>query len=149
LCDGTSYQFFSFDGSRVDDDGNPAKPVFSRGVFRKTAISKPYRTLTVAEYDSTSEDHFIRSLRPICETLFYFLLLAYKTGVDMYTERSARNGIKDKRPRESTPCWAEAQKYAKEALELAMAAATKAEAHEDADIIGEMAERALDCLRKR
>ena len=142
LCDGTSFEFFSFNGS-----ANP--PIFSRGVFQTTPSSKPHRKLTVADYDSTSEANFIRSLRPICETFFYFLLLAYKAGVDAYTERSVKNGILDRRPRESYPGWADAKEQAGEALTLAVDAATKAFAREDALSIDQKTEEAFEHLRQR
>jgi len=88
LCDGTSFEFFSFDGSATP-------PIVSRGVFRTTPSSKPHQRLTIADYDATSEATFIRSLRPICEVLFYFLLTAYIAGVDA---RSVRKGINDTVP---------------------------------------------------
>ena len=51
-------------------------PTFSRGVFR-SPNSKPYQALAVANYHGTSRIDYIRSLRPICETFFYLLLVAY------------------------------------------------------------------------
>lgn len=93
LCDGTSFEFFSFDGSTKP-------PTIARGVFG-TSNSNPFDTLVVADYHSTSDINFICSLRPICETLFYFLLLAYNSGVQAYKTRSVVNGIKENRPRES------------------------------------------------
>ena len=142
LSDGTSFEFFSF-------NGNAKTPIFSRGVFRTTSSSKPHQRLTIADYIATSEADFIRSLRPICETVFYFFLLVYKAGVEAYTERSVENGIKDMRPRESYPSWTDAQKHAGEALTLAVDAAAKAFARDDALSIDEKTEKALECLRKR
>jgi hypothetical protein len=138
LCDGTSFEFFSFDGSATI-------PIFSRGVFRDSPDSK----LTIAEYHPTSEANFIRSLRPVCETFFYFFLLAYSDEIDTNINRSVRIGIREKYPRESTPSWAEAKKHAGEALRLAMEAATKANSRDDIHSIGETTEKALDHLKKR
>lgn len=65
----------------------------------------------------------MRSVRPICEVIFYFLLLAYGAGVRAYMERSIREGIRAKRPRESTSGWAEANTFATLALSHATNAA--------------------------
>jgi len=129
LSDGISFEFFSFNGSAKP-------PIFSRGVFRTTPSSKPHQKLTVADYDATSDADFIRSLRPICETIFYFLLMAYKAGVE---ERSAR---------ESYPSWVYAKEHAGEALALAVDATTRAFARDDASSINHQTEKALECLRK-
>ena len=140
LSDGASFEFFSFNGS-------VQPPIFSRGVFRTTPSSKSHEKLTIAYYDATSDADFIRSLRPICETAFYFLLLAYKTGVDAYTERYVKNGIKETRLRESDPSWVNAQEHAGEALALAVNAATNAFARDDALSIDQKTEMALERLR--
>lgn len=69
--------------------------------------------------------------------------------MEAYTERSVENGIKDMRPRESYPSWTDAQEHAGEALTLAVDAAAKAFARDDALSIDEKTEKALECLRKR
>ena len=84
LCDGITFEFFSF-------NGKTAQPTFSRGVFR-LPNAEPIETLAVGIYGSKTNAEFIFSLRPICETLFYFLLLAYKTGI----EASIARGSKDR-----------------------------------------------------
>ena len=84
LCDGIAFEFFAF-------NGKTAQPTFSRGVFwlpNAESIEK----LAVGIYGSKTNAEFIFSLRPICETLFYFLLLAYKTGI----EASIARGSKDR-----------------------------------------------------
>jgi hypothetical protein len=124
LCDGTSFEFFSF------ESGNP-KPTFSRGVFR-TSHPQPYERLSTADYHATSLVEYIRSLRPICETLFYFLLLTFNAGLEAFTTRSVECGINEARARKSTPNWAEAQLHAKEALRLAVDAAERASNCDDA-----------------
>jgi hypothetical protein len=122
LCDGMSFEFFSF-------DGNSRPPTFSRGVF-PTSTSKPQEMITLANYHSSSDDVFIRSLRPLCETLFYFFLLTFRTGIEAFLQRSAIRANKDKRPQASTPSWQEALGQARQALELAVEAADKA-SHQD------------------
>ena len=68
--------------------------------------------------------------------------------MDAHTERSVKNGIKDMCPRESYPNWADAKEHAGEALVLAVDAATKAFACDDALSIDQMTEK-IECLQKR
>jgi len=89
----------------------------------------------------------MRSLRPICEVLFYFLLLAYGAGVRAYMERSLNESVKTQRPRESTPGWAEADKFATLARSHAINAAVVATTFDSA--ADEETERALKFLRQR
>jgi len=124
LCDGTAFEFFSF------ESGDP-QPTFCRGVFR-TSDPQPYERLSTADYHATSLVEYIRSLRPICETLFYFLLLTFHGRLEALTTRFVERGINEARPRNGTPNWAEAQLHAKEALRLAMDAAERASNHDDA-----------------
>jgi hypothetical protein len=89
----------------------------------------------------------MRSLRPICEVLFYFLLLAYGAGVRAYMERSQGEGIKAQRPRGSTPGWVEADKFATLAQSHAVNAAVMANTLDSA--ADEETETALEYLRQR
>ena len=73
LCDGINFEFFSF-------NGKTPQPTFSRGVFR-LPNAEPIELLAIGTYRTRTNTEFIYSLRPICETLFYFLLLAYSTGI--------------------------------------------------------------------
>jgi hypothetical protein len=144
LCDGTSFEFFSFDASTTP-------PTFSRGIFHSTPTSIPAERLTVADY-LASPIKFIGSLRPICETLFYFFLLSYKTGITAftaYTERSSLRGKTEGRTRQSFPNWGEALTHVNQALSLAMDAAAKSRARDDANSIGQATEMALCHLRER
>lgn len=124
LCDGITFEFFSF-------NGKTAQPTFSRGVFR-LLNAEPIETLAVGIYGSKTNAEFIFSLRPICETLFYFLLLAYRTGIEACMERSVALGSSDNRPRESTPGWKEAHALACKALTLAVEAGAKAANRDEA-----------------
>jgi hypothetical protein len=58
------------------------------------------------------------------------LLLAYNTGIHAYTSRSVPNGKKERRIREATPGWQEAEKRAQQSLALAVEAAEKASARD-------------------
>ncbi|KAK2461061.1 hypothetical protein APHAL10511_006908 [Amanita phalloides] len=49
-------------------------------------------------HQSVSTRDFIFSLRPVCESLFYFLLLAYKTGIKAYQLWSTTRAINATRP---------------------------------------------------
>lgn len=69
--------------------------------------------------------------------------------MDAYTERSVKNGIKDMRPTESYPSWADTKEHAGEALALAVDAATKAFARDDALSIDQKTEKAFEHLRER
>jgi len=89
----------------------------------------------------------MRSVRPICEVLFYFLLLAYEAGVRAYMQRSRGEGIKAQRPRESTPGWLEADKFATLARSHAMNAAMVATTFDSA--ADEETEIALKYLQQR
>ena len=140
LCDGITFEFFSFNGQTVQ------QPTFSRGVFR-LPNAEPIETLAVGIYGSKTNAEFIFSLRPICETLFYFLLLAYRTGIEAYMERSVARGSRDNRPRESTPGWKMAHALACNALTLAVEAGAKAANRDEA--ANEKTEEALRCLQER
>jgi hypothetical protein len=135
LYDGICFEFFSFH-----------KSIISRGVFRPPS-SPPVGILAVAQFRSTTDLEFIASLRPICETLFYFFLLTYKTGMESYMERSVAVNVKENHPRDSTPGWKDAHKFACQAFTLAVCAAKKAAA--DDDVSDEMLSSALEYLRQR
>ncbi|KIL59239.1 hypothetical protein M378DRAFT_1068410 [Amanita muscaria Koide BX008] len=106
LCDGSSFQFFTFDGST-----KPYK--FSMGIvpgsrFRVSA--------GLSLVDFTSEPtarSFIHSLRPICETVFNLLLVGYIASLKMFRDRSASR-------RKSLDGWGKALKFAEEALEKSL-----------------------------
>jgi len=138
LCDGTIFEFFSFNG-----ETNP--PTVSRGVFPTPTLPVPL--LSIANYYA-SRANFILSLRPICETIFYLLLLSYKTAIQASTTRSTGRAKKQKSPRASTPSWQEALLFAEEALQLAVDAAAKATTG-DSTTANEVTERTLENLRKR
>ena len=133
------FEFFSF-------NGKTPQPTFSRGVFR-LPNAEPIEVLAVGTYRTRTNTEFIYSLRPICETLFYFLLLAYTTGIEAYMERSVARGSRKNQPQESTPCWKEARALACNALNLAVEAGAKA-ANRDVTA-NKKTEEALRCLQER
>jgi hypothetical protein len=78
------------------------RSLLSRGVFR-TSDPQPFERLSTADYHATSLVEYIRSLRPICETLFYFLLLTFNARLEAFTTRSVERGINEAFPQKSTP----------------------------------------------
>lgn len=82
LCNGTSFEFFSFDGSTKP-------PTFSKGVFSRMTPSgiTLSKSVDFANLQSNSATEFILSLRPICETIFAFLH-GYEVGLLAYYHRS-------------------------------------------------------------
>ena len=75
---------------------------FTTHDFFPVPNSMPIEGLSLANYHSTTEIDYMCSLRPICEVLFYFLLLTYGAGVRACKLRSVGDGIC---PRESRqPC---------------------------------------------
>jgi hypothetical protein len=138
LCDGRFFEFFSFDGST-------SPPTFSRGVFYPPNSNKPLERFSLTDYCATSDIDFICSVRPICEVLFYFLLLAYKTGTKTTTLHSIHDAIC---PQESMSGWNEAHNLAIQALNHAMGAAAKAATY-DCAAADEETKLAFECLQKR
>ena len=106
LCDGATFQFFNFDAST-----KPYK--FSMGVPRGSRF-RVSGGLPLADFSSEpTARSFIHSLRPICETVFNLLLVAYSASLKVYHDRSAsRNG-----QRNSLDGWEKALKFAAEALD--------------------------------
>ena len=74
---------------------------------------------------------FIASLRPICETIFYFLLLGYMTAIQAQYERSCSLGEESGERRGSTDeasNWKTANRLAEQALQQAIEATGQAAA---------------------
>lgn len=128
LCDGKSFEFFCFDSSTKP-------PTFSR--CQHSSPPACY-ALSVADLSDCSTINFITSLRPVCETIFYFLLLGYTTGIRAQYRQSCfqilQKDLKDSgnlKRRESTDawhCWQTADHLAQQALQNAMAATAQAAA---------------------
>jgi hypothetical protein len=107
LCDGSSFQFFTFDGST-----KPYK--FSMGVVPGSRFRFAGGLPLVDFSSEPTARSFIHSLRPICETVFNLLLVGYIASLKMFRDRSAS------RPgqRKSLDGWDKALKFAEEALEM-------------------------------
>lgn len=96
LCDGKSFEFFCFDSSTKP-------PTFSRGRYSSTPPGR--YALPVENLYSHSAIDFITSLRPVCETIFYFLLLGYMTGIQARCQRSFSWGVESDNKQESRDAW--------------------------------------------
>jgi hypothetical protein len=117
LCDGKSFDFFSFDGS--------TKPsTFSRGIFKHEGHT--FKGLTVGSLGRCSAINFILSLRPICESIFSCLLMGYRTGMQAYLQRSMKRGSEERRSQSSTSGWEKSLRLANEAFDLAVKATSQA-----------------------
>ena len=90
-------------------------------------------------HESTTVD-FIASLRPVCEVIFYLLLLGYETGTVVYRKKSEGQ--------ESSVNWERANFYAERALKLAMQAADIAAAG-DYELADKCANQACSVLESR
>jgi hypothetical protein len=79
--------------------------------------------------------------------LVYFLLLAYRTGIEAYMERSVACGFRDNQTRESTPGLKQAHELVCNALTLAVEAGAKVANRDEA--ANEKTEESLRCLQER
>ena len=107
LCNGTSFEFFSF-------DGGTSPPTFSRGVYRTL------EGLSLTDYHSTTGIDYIRSgLSARFYSTFCFSFMGLDFG-RMLRSKCHGPWYRSKHPRESTPGWTEADKLATSALSHAM-----------------------------
>ena len=123
LYDGESFEFFCFDSSTKP-------PTFSR---YHSSLPAPRYTLSVVGLSGHSSMDFIASLRPVCETIFYFLLLGYTTGIHAQYQRSCSWQLRGEsgKKRDSIDawtCWQSTNRLAEQALEYAIAATAQAAA---------------------
>lgn len=106
LCVGSSFHFFTFDGNT-----KPYK--FSVGVVPGSRF-RVAGGLPLVDFSSEPTARaFIHSLRPICETVFNLLLVAYITSLKVFRDRSASQ----QEQRKSLGGWDKALKFAEDALE--------------------------------
>jgi hypothetical protein len=136
LCDGTSFEFFSFDGS------NSRK--FARGCLPGDP-KKFRRGLRLADFTLDGPAPFMADLRRICEIIFDLLVGAYISSLTSFRDRSQRRGNRELKPRKNLEKWDEALKHAKEAFKEFRAAETKREGKhiEEANSLVEDAMKAL------
>jgi len=104
FCDGTSFQFFSF-------DGNPEPYKFSIGLIPGThfRVGVGY---ALDDFSVGPASSFIHSLRPICEIVFNLFLLAYIASLKAYRDTFAKQKNLDG--------WEKALKLAEEVLEKSL-----------------------------
>lgn len=140
LCDGSSFEFFSFDGST-------RPPVFSRGVTYLSDGTTASR-ISLPSYESTTRRDYIRGLRPICEIFFAMFLGGYLVGLQAYHYRLMQKAADEGRERDSTPTWLAAVGLAKEAISIAFRAAGVA-AEGDLDGADAAAAKAREVLSER
>lgn len=91
---------------------------------------------------------FIASLRPVCETIFYFLILGYISGIHAQYRLSCFQGEQNGKRRERTGAWESANLLAEQTMALALKATDHAVAgdHNKAD---EVAKDASERLKAR
>lgn len=142
LCDGSSFEFFSFDSTSD-------QITFLRGL--PNVYNPPRMKLTLPDHDAGLE--YITTLRPVCETLFSLFLTGYINAFSAYQQQSVKRAVKAKQPRDSTPRWVNALNTAREAFDMAQVAEMHAaKDRKDVDNIrqaDELATKALELLETR
>lgn len=139
LCNGRSFQFFIFDGSMRT---RPYK--FSMGVvpgrFRVTELR------FLGPLPEPTARQFIHSLRPICETIFNLLLVAYIISMKEMRDRSITRQWKVQGRSLSVDSWDKALEFAEEALGKSQDAEMLRQDNsiDEADSITESALKALE-----
>jgi len=113
--DGTSFDFFRFNGS--------SNPRFARGL-QTVPNGFPKARLTLSPPETASQlGAFITSLRPVCEAIFYFFMLGYEACLDTYCSEAINTTPESIIHRmRRTLSWGESRERVKSALYLALAA---------------------------
>jgi hypothetical protein len=138
LCDGMSFEFFSFDGKTRK---------FTRGCLPGDPAE--YRCgLRLTDFTLDGPGRFIAGLRQICEIIFDLFMGAYISSLTSFRERSEWKGKKDGNPRKSLDEWDEALKHAQEAFGKFRAAETKRKG-KDGERANTLVEEALYALELR
>lgn len=109
LCDGNSFEFFSFDGST-------SPPSFTRGCLPGDP-PEFRRGLRLSDFTLTGPAQFICELRQICEIIFDLFMRSYLSSLMEFRKRSKRRGKEEQKPENSLPRWDEASRHAKEAVD--------------------------------
>ncbi|KIK09792.1 hypothetical protein K443DRAFT_301106 [Laccaria amethystina LaAM-08-1] len=135
LCDGMSFEFFSFDGKTRK---------FTRGCLPGDPAE--YRCgLRLTDFTLDGPGRFIAGLRQICEIIFDLFMGAYISSLTSFRERSEWKGKKDGNPRKSLDEWDEALKHAQKAFGKFRAAETKRKG-KDGERANTLVEEALYAL---
>lgn len=93
-------------------DGTRKRKKFFIGVIPGSHSQVPAELLLNDSREPTAHS-FIRTLRPICETIFNLLLVGYIAGLKAFRDRS----ILRNEPRKITDDWDKSIKFAEEALQ--------------------------------
>ncbi|KAF8533341.1 hypothetical protein BDD12DRAFT_899504 [Trichophaea hybrida] len=119
LSDGSSWIFFRF--NRAVEDGK-VKLRVARGAF-STEDDRPYLEYSIPPFQSTKKVEYVRSLRPVCEYIYFILLTRFVNSIGAFYDQSTRRQSQ----RSSTPQWPNSRTVARNALEKALLAARLAE----------------------
>jgi hypothetical protein len=111
LCDGSSFEFFSFDSTSGDTK-------FLHDIPQ--VYDLPRIKLTLPEYDTGVQ--YIIALRHLCEILFSLFLNGYAQALEAYQQKSVKPAAKERKPHGSKSKWTSALNSAREAIETANAA---------------------------
>lgn len=89
--------------------------------------------LKLADLRNTSRLEFFRSVRPVCETIFYILLLGYEQALNGYYQKSIAKAKAAGTSRTSKPLWVVSLSHAADArMQAVKAAQLHAAGHLDA-----------------
>lgn len=85
LCDGSSFEFFSYDGY---------SKTFSRGLLVSKSIpgSTAIARVTLPPITQATGIEYIRALRPLCESFYFLLLKGFLAGLEAYIRRARDYG---------------------------------------------------------
>ena len=114
LCDGKQFYFYKF----VQESPADGSPQLFLGKFPNGE-----QGISVGNMMQCIEGRvFYRTLRRICDALYYVFLTGYVSGLEAYWNRSVERGKAQGSERNSTPKWFGAKLRAKRALQEAVLA---------------------------
>ncbi|KAF8542453.1 hypothetical protein BDD12DRAFT_774865 [Trichophaea hybrida] len=125
LSDGTSFQFFRFERDGMERF-QEEKPKIMMGI-----TDNGYRKIGVLDFEACPKKEYIRSLRPVCETIFFVLLQGFIEGLEGLHRYSSRNTAKNDINEDQSDSWDCCKKLALECLDTATAAARSATRSKD------------------
>src|ERR1700722_8456905 len=132
LCHGTSFEFFSFNGSK--------SPKFTRGCLPGDP-KKFRRGLRLADFTLDGPGAFMADLRPICEIIFDLLVGAYISSLTAFRDRSQRRGNRERK-------WEEALMHAQEAFKKFRDAETQRKCKQ-IGAANSLVDNAMEALKRR
>ena len=93
LCDGNTFEFL-----QLDSQGN-----ISHG--RLFEDGEQVKELTISNLETNNVHSYIKSLRPVCETFYWFFLRAYAISINAYIKRSEERSLLGIETRQSIQGW--------------------------------------------